>query len=225
MHKKAMEFKDCIYSRRSVRIFTDDKVSDECIRDIIDAGIHAPNACNFAAWKFILITPDTPEQTRKAIRNRIAMNAPYGLLVVYRNDLYVTGRVIGDYIQSASAAIENMLLYINSIGIGGCWICDLPKQKWLRNAFGIPRNFNVIGYVAFGHPDKDQIATSGQIAYHWGDEKSFMEHNPRYSVDQVLCKDEFRKVPNDCTEAKCPDAWHWYKRRIKSILSKFRLRR
>ena len=201
-----MEVKDCLLSRRSIRIFTDETVTEDCIRDIVNAGIHAPSACNFAAWKFILISPDTPGEIRKAMENKIAIDAPYGLLVTYRNDLYVSGRVFGDYIQSAAAAIENMLLYINSIGLGACWLC------------GIPKNFSVIGYVAFGHPDKDNIATQWQMTYHYGDEKSFRKHNPRYSIEQVLCKDGFIKVPNDCTETSYPDAWHWYKRKIKALL-------
>ena len=215
---KFMEVNDCLLSRRSVRIFTDETVSEDCIRDIVNAGIHAPSACNFAAWKFILISPDTPDEIWTAMENKIAIDAPYGLLVTYRNDLYVSGRVFGDYIQSAAAAIENMLLYINSIGLGACWLCGIPREKVLRKAFGIPKNFSVIGYVAFGHPDKESIATPWQMAYHYGDETTFKMHNPRYSVEQVLCKDGFMKVPNDCTETNYPDAWHWYKRKIKALL-------
>lgn len=218
-----MDTKECIYTRRSIRRFTDDTVSDECIHDIIEAGIHAPSACNFAAWKFILISKDTPEYIRKAICNQIALTAPYGLLVVYRNDLYVSGRVLGDYIQSASAAIQNMLLYITSIGLGACWLCGIPQEKNLRKAFSIPRNFSVIGYIAFGHPDPEGIATQNQMVYHYGDEERFRAHQPRYSVDQVLCKDKFRSVTDDCTSAKYPDAWSWYKKKIKTALSVLKL--
>lgn len=220
-----MDARECLYSRRSIRRFTDETVSDECIREIIDAGIHAPSACNFAAWKFILVSKDTPEQIRKAMRNPIALNAPYGLLVVYRNDLYVSGRVFGDYIQSASAAIQNMLLYITSIGLGACWLCGIPGEKKLRKAFGIPKNFSVIGYVAFGHPDPEGIASENQMVYHYGDAERFRAHQPRYSVEQVLCKDRFMSVEHDCTDARYPDAWSWYKKKIKSVLSVFRHRK
>ena len=127
-----MEFNDCLFGRRTIRSFTNESVSEETIRGIINAAIHAPSACNFAAWKFIVITNSTPNKDK--LRNPIALKAPYGILVVYRNDLYVTGRVLGDYIQSAAAAIENMLLYITSVGLGGCWICGLPRASVLKKS-------------------------------------------------------------------------------------------
>ena len=89
-----MDFKECLLCRRSIRNFTNEPVTEETIRSIINAAIHAPSACNFAAWKFIVITNDTPE--KKVLRNPLALKAPYGILVVYRNDLFVTGHVLGD---------------------------------------------------------------------------------------------------------------------------------
>ena len=216
-----MEFKECLLSRRSVRMFTDELVSEETVREIINAGIYAPSACNFAAWKYIFITRDTPN--REAIQNRIALRAPYGILVTYRNNMYVTGRKHGDYIQSAAASVQNMLLYINSIGLGGCWICDIPKDKVLRKAFGIPKSFDVICYVAFGHPVKGTGSTSYQMNYHYGDEKSFRERKRRYTIEQVLCKDRFKVVENDVTFAKYLSKWQLFKNNVGGYLRKLRL--
>lgn len=216
-----MDFKECMLTRRSIRKFTDEPVSEETIRDIINAAIYAPSACNFAAWKFILFTRTTPN--RLAINNKIALNAPYGILVTYRNNLYVTGRKHGDYIQSAAASVQNMLLYINSIGLGACWICDIPEDKVLRKAYDIPNNFDVICYVAFGHPQSGPGSTEQQMNYHYGDEKSFRERKRRYSIDQVLCKDHFSITDNDVTFAKYPNSWQNTKNIIARILKKLHL--
>lgn len=216
-----MEFNECLLTRRSIRNFTDEKVSEDTIREIINAAIYAPSACNFAAWKFILITKETPR--RDGIINKIALKAPYGFLVTYRNDLLVTGHKHKDYIQSASAAVQNMLLYINSIGLGACWICDIPKCKELRKVFSIPSNFDVICYVAFGHPQKKSESTEKQMVYHYGDIKSFKERKRRYTIDQVLCHDAFEVVDKDVTHANYPTRMLNMKIKTINILRKLHL--
>lgn len=200
-----MDFKECMLTRRSIRNFTDEPVSNDVIRDIINAAIYAPSACNFAAWKYILITKDSPN--RDAIKNTIALKAPYGFLVCYRNDMEVTGKVRYDYIQSAAASVQNMLLYINAIGLGACWICDLPSDKGLRKAFSIPSNFDIVCYVAFGHPHVGNESTEAQMKEHYGDIKSFKARKRRYSIDQVLCLDMFKIADGDVTSAKYPTKW------------------
>ena len=197
-----MDFKECMMTRRSVRKFTDEPIAEDVIREIVEAAIYAPSACNFAAWKYILFNKNTPN--RDAIGNSIALNAPYGFLVCYRNDMYVTGRVRYDYIQSAAASVQNILLYINSIGLGACWICDLPNDKELRKAYHIPSNFDIVCYVAFGHPKQGDDSTTEQMKEHYGDVNSFKERKRRYSIDQVLCHDAFKRMDNDVTYAKYP---------------------
>ena len=213
-----MEFKECLLNRRSIRNFSKEKVSDKTIKDIITAGIYAPSACNFEAWKFIVLKPNSKRKT--FLENPIAINAPYGILITYRNDLYVSGRVYKDYYQSAAAAIQNMLLYIASIKLGAVWICGLPKAKKIKKAFNIPKNFDVIGYVAFGHPLANSENTERQMIYHYGDEKSFKEHKRRYNIKQVLCDEVFYTVEDDCTYTKYPTKIDAIIRNIKNLKRK-----
>ena len=46
---------ELIKIRRSVREFTDEKISDDDIKKIIEAGICAPSAMNQQPWEFIVI--------------------------------------------------------------------------------------------------------------------------------------------------------------------------
>lgn len=212
-----MDLKECILTRRSVRNFTEEPISHDIIENIINAAIYAPSACNFAAWKYILITKKSPN--REIIKNSIALKAPYGFLVCYRNDLYVTGRVRYDYIQSAAASVQNMLLYINSIGLGACWICDLPDDEKMKKTFAIPKNFDIICYVAFGYPQVNNESSELQMKEHYGDIKSFHERKRRYSVSQVLCHDNFEIINNDVTFAHYPTKKKSF---IKIVLKKLR---
>ena len=53
-----MLVENAIYGRRSIRTFSDERVDTEDMKKIILAGMHAPSACNFQAWKFIIIDND-----------------------------------------------------------------------------------------------------------------------------------------------------------------------
>ena len=150
-----MEFEQVLFSRRSVRRFDSSReISPEQLRKIIEAGIYAPSACNFQAWKFIVVRK---AENKRRLRYDLIDRAPCGILVTYRNDLLVTGRKHKDYVQSAAAAIENMLLEIENLGLAGCWICNLPQQGVMRRAFAIPGNFDVIACIALGYPAETRV--------------------------------------------------------------------
>jgi nitroreductase len=50
-----METKEAIFSRRSVRKFTDEIVTDEEIAELLDAARWAPSWANLQAWEFIVV--------------------------------------------------------------------------------------------------------------------------------------------------------------------------
>jgi len=60
MHLKGLL--EIIKERRSVREFTNEKVSDEDIRLLIDAARYAPSNSNRQAWKFIILKNDKIKQ-------------------------------------------------------------------------------------------------------------------------------------------------------------------
>ena len=49
------EVYNTILARRSIRSFTDKKVSREDIRILLEAGMAAPSACNLQPWTFIVV--------------------------------------------------------------------------------------------------------------------------------------------------------------------------
>lgn len=50
-----MEILESIYTRRSIREFTDTIVSDEEIQQIIEAGMRAPSSKNSCPWHFLIL--------------------------------------------------------------------------------------------------------------------------------------------------------------------------
>jgi len=50
-----MDAYECLLTRRSIRSFTDKKVSDDLVQKILTAGMYAPSARNERPWHFIVI--------------------------------------------------------------------------------------------------------------------------------------------------------------------------
>ncbi len=147
---------DIITGRRSVRHFTEKKIENRVIKDIIDKARWAPTHCNTQQSRFIVI------DQRKLMElmvdhggSSIIKNAKQGILILYKNTY--DNLEYKDYIQSAAAAIQTLCLYAYSKGIGTCWICHLPSKKILRKMFGIPSFYDPIAYIAIGYPSKDPI--------------------------------------------------------------------
>lgn len=71
------------------------------------------------------------------------------ILVLYENT--TDNLEYHDYIQSAGACIQNMLLEAYSLGIGTCWVNFLPEKSVLRKILHIPKSYDPIALITFGY--------------------------------------------------------------------------
>ena len=146
-----MDLIEAIKNRRSVRIFQDKSVEKNLLEELITSAALAPSACNLQGWKFIIVDePDLKKRIVDAGGSILIGKAPLGILVLYNNQTHNVG--YRDHIQSAAAAIENLLLTATDLGLGACWTCHLPRAGALRKIFGIPRSFSPIAYILVGYP-------------------------------------------------------------------------
>ena len=177
-----MTIEEAIYGRRSIRKFKNKEISESMIKMLIDAAIQAPSACNLQGWKFLVVR----EGDRKVFHNEILYHAPAIIFVAYKNDATsTTGTLHKDYVQSAAAAIENMLLMAYSKGIGACWICDIPDSTVLQTHFHLPGNYEILAAVAIGYCDENtNTNTNAQKLFHETTEKTFDLHRRKYAVDE-----------------------------------------
>lgn len=148
-----MDLFDAIYKRRSVREFIAKPIEKEKIRKIIEAGMQAPSACNIQGWKFIIIDNEKIKQTIiDEGTTYFVKDAPFLMIIVYDNR---TDNIeYKDHIQSAAAAIQNMLLAAHSLNIGSCWINNLPTKKRLRKILRIPNYYDPIAALVMGYYKK-----------------------------------------------------------------------
>ena len=154
-----MDIIEAIKTRFSVRKYTDEPVSEEQLRTLLEAGFCAPSACNLRPWEFVVIRDrdaldDIAEHGRFQKMFRLA---PLGILVcgnTKRSIKHAPGRDL--LINDCSAAAENMLLAAHGIGLGGCWcgIADDKSRAWFSERFGLPDHNLPAALLAIGHPDE-----------------------------------------------------------------------
>lgn len=145
---------DAIFSRRSIRKYTDQQVPEELIKQILAAGMNAPSAGNEQPWQFIVIRDkDTLKKAAGCSPYaRAAAEAPAGILVC--GDLSLE-KYPGYWVQDCSAAVENMLIEINSLGLGSVWLGVHPmpeREEYLRKFFSLPAKIIPFALLPVGYP-------------------------------------------------------------------------
>jgi nitroreductase len=141
---------EIIQGRRSIRKYTEGKVDVSNIEEIIKAGTWAPTACNIQGFRFIYIDDNQKlVEVSKMGSAHFLVNCKQAILVLYDNR---TDNIeYHDDILSAGAVIQNMLLKAHELGIGTCWVCNLPLKSKLRTLFSIPKYYNPIALITLGH--------------------------------------------------------------------------
>ncbi|MCP4547683.1 MAG: nitroreductase family protein [bacterium] len=143
---------DLIFSRRSIRRFTNEPVGMAEEKQLLQAAMAAPSANNFKPWHFIVIR-------KRETLDRIAAVHPYaGMLKEATLCLAVIGdpAVNGDYwILDCAAATQNILLAATALDLGSCWLGVHPREERKREIgelLGMPDEMEILSLVAIGHP-------------------------------------------------------------------------
>jgi nitroreductase len=149
------EIIDLIFSRRSIRQFTDESVARETLILLLKAAMSAPTACNSQPWEFIVVTE--PEMLG-SIREKFLFaryNAPAAIVVCGNMSIANNSAARDHWVQDCSAATENILIATAGLGLGAVWIGVYPypsKIKPLAEALGIPEHVVPLSMVLVGHP-------------------------------------------------------------------------
>jgi coenzyme F420-0:L-glutamate ligase/coenzyme F420-1:gamma-L-glutamate ligase len=177
-----MSLNDVIKKRRSVRKYQPQKVSGEVVLEVLVAAGWAPSAHNSQPWRFIILeNPSVKRELAEAMADvwgadvekdgakvdakmrqervdRFA-NAPALILActtldglrkfpdqkrqMFKRDLAQ---------QSLGAAMQNILLTAQALGLGACWFCAPGFCKeTVRKVLGIPEAVEPEAFVILGY--------------------------------------------------------------------------
>lgn len=149
-----MDAMEAILSRRSIRKYTDEPVSDEDIEKLLRAAMSAPTAGNQQAWEFVVINDrkileDIPKYHPFS---QMLKHAPVAILVCA--DLERETKV-GYWPQDSAAATQNILIAANAMGLGAVWLGIHPREervKGVRKILCLPDNIVPVSLVSIGQP-------------------------------------------------------------------------
>lgn len=144
-----------IFQRRSVRRFTDQPVALELIRQLLEAAMSAPTACNSQPWEFIVI--NEPEMVAKvqSVMRYASYTVPCYILVCGNPEITHNNCAEHYWIQDCSAAMENLLLAAVGLGLGAVWAGVYPMpgtEKPIRALLNIPEHVIPLGMALVGYP-------------------------------------------------------------------------
>ena len=146
---------ETIFSRRSIRKYTDQPVELEKLELLLKAAMAAPSAMNCKPWEFVLVTdPEKLAQFRKRLLFG-DRNAPAAIVVCGNPGLSANPAAKLFWVQDCSAATENILIAAVGLGLGTVWIGVHPVAKFVktvRSIVSIPKNVTPLCIVYVGYP-------------------------------------------------------------------------
>lgn len=151
-----MDVFEAIKSRRSIRAFTEDPVSEEEVEKLIEAARSAPSAGNIQPWEFVVVRD--PERKKglceAALDQTFIEEAPVLIVVcanVWRSGQGYGSRGVNLYsLQDTAAATQNMLLAATALGLATCWVGAFQEEQ-ARKILNIPDGVRPVAIIPIGH--------------------------------------------------------------------------
>ena len=149
-----------IQKRRSVRKFKKYIPALKEIRNILEAGRWAPSGLNNQPWRFMIIKEKNKKNGLASFTHYddIIKESPI-LIAVFLNVKESYNR--DKDIMAIGACIQNMLLYIHSIGLGACWLGEiLNKKEKVCRYLGLKKSLELMAVISLGYPAEKNVKSS-----------------------------------------------------------------
>jgi nitroreductase len=152
-----MDVLEAIKTRRSIRKYLDSPVPWDLIGQLLEAGKSAPSAGNLQNWKFVVVLDEgkRAQVAEACLQQHWMAQAPVHIIVVGQPTKAIRFYGIrGDRlytIQNCAAAIQNMLIMANSLGLGTCWIGAFDENM-LKRELGITEEVRPQAVITVGYP-------------------------------------------------------------------------
>ncbi len=166
-----MQLFEAIRGRHCIRRFRPDEIDAEKVEEILEAAKEAPSAGNLQARDFIVV--------RDSERRRVLADAALSQNSVSEAPLVIVvcanpGKSAAKYgsrgeelycIQDATAAAQNILLAVHSLGLGACWVGAFDENS-VRKVLGIPSEIRPVAIIPIGYPAEEPSASPRNIEVH-----------------------------------------------------------
>ena len=146
-----------IFHRISVRKYQNRDVEQEKIELMLKAAMAAPSACNQQPWEFYVVKD-------KAVIGRLSEASPYAKCAKDAPVVFVpcfrSKGIAPEYFNiDMSAAVENLLLEADELGLGAVWMGISPdegRMKAVREVLDIPEDLHAFALIPCGYPAEER---------------------------------------------------------------------
>ena len=146
-----------LLTRRSVRRYKPDQVSDELLDTVLNAGQYAASGMNSQNTVLVAVR-DSKTRDQLSKMNAAVMgssNDPfYGAPCVV---VVLANTTRGTWVEDGSLVIGNLMAAAHSVGLGSCWIhraremFDSDEGKALLKEWGLPETMRGVGNCILGY--------------------------------------------------------------------------
>lgn len=162
-----------LFERKSVRVYTDDPISEEERKIILESALQAPTAGNMALYSII----DIQDQSLKDKLAILCDNQPFiakaPLVLVFLADYQKWHDIFAAYsdtepkieeadlflaMEDCLIAAQNAVAAAWSLGIGSCYIGDILENfESTQKLLGLPKYAVPCAMLVFGRPTLQQL--------------------------------------------------------------------
>lgn len=160
-----MNVMEAIKSRRSVRKYKTDPVTEETLEMVLEAARWAPSWANTQCWRFVVVRePETKARIAEALRpgnpaTDAVRNAP--VVIVACAELGKSGYYKGEaatdkgdwFMFDVALAVQNLVLAAHELGLGTVHV-SLMDAKRIEEVMQVPEGVRVVELVPLGYPEE-----------------------------------------------------------------------
>lgn len=171
-----MEVMEAIRTRRSIRKYRPDPISDQSLATVLEAARLAPTACNNQPFRIIVVKD-------AALRQKL-VDACKGQKFVGEAPVVLVGCALeadsyprqagwmNSFAIDTAIVFDHITLAATSEGLGTCWIGAFEEDE-VRRVLGIPSDWRVVCLTPLGIPAEQPAA------------------RPRKALAELVCHDRW----------------------------------
>lgn len=151
-------FSDLAKRRRSIRKFTEQKLTAEQVEQIMKVALMSPTSKNKTPWEFVLVEDKGMLRSLASCKGKTAKLIETCALAV----VVVADPLLSDvWIEDASIASIMVQLQAEDLALGSCWIQvrgretaqGQSSEEYIRILLDIPMHMQVLSIIAIGNKE------------------------------------------------------------------------
>jgi nitroreductase len=148
-----MDYQKLIRTRRSIRGYRPDPVSEDILQRILDAARIAPTAANRQPFQLIVVADPSTRARLKEVYDRDWFWTAPVIIVGCVEEAKAWQRADGFNAAEVDLSIvmDHLILAATDEGLGTCWICHFDEPR-LKQILGIPDGVRAIALTPLGYP-------------------------------------------------------------------------